>query len=141
MSQAVQEPEGGIDNTLASAFAQVRQQLAAAEGAEAPEEATTIESAPEAPASAEALEAQAPEASDVPEAQASEATDGPAVDPGEASPAEAPEVEQVADVVETPAADTAPTDPVEEVAADDGAGPSADEGAATVDTEDTPERS
>jgi small subunit ribosomal protein S1 len=31
MSDAVQEPEGGIDNTLASAFAQVRQQLAAAE--------------------------------------------------------------------------------------------------------------
>ena len=32
LSDAVQEPEGGIDNTLASAFAQVRQQLAAAEG-------------------------------------------------------------------------------------------------------------
>ena len=32
MSDAVQEPEGGIDNTLASAFAQVREQLAAAEG-------------------------------------------------------------------------------------------------------------
>ncbi len=32
-SDAVQEPEGGIDNTLASAFAQVRQQLAEAEGA------------------------------------------------------------------------------------------------------------
>ncbi len=36
MSDAVQEPEGGIDNTLASAFAQVRQQLAAAEGDEDP---------------------------------------------------------------------------------------------------------
>ncbi len=31
MSDAVQEPEGGIDNTLASAFAQVREQLAASE--------------------------------------------------------------------------------------------------------------
>ena len=31
MSDAVQEPEGGIDNTLAAAFAQVRQQMAAAE--------------------------------------------------------------------------------------------------------------
>ena len=31
-SQAVQEPEGGIDNTLAAAFAQVRQQMAASEG-------------------------------------------------------------------------------------------------------------
>ena len=38
LSQAVQEPEGGIDNTLAAAFAQVRQQVAAAEAA-APEEA------------------------------------------------------------------------------------------------------
>ena len=36
MSDAVQEPEGGIDNTLASAFAQVRQQLADAEGDDAP---------------------------------------------------------------------------------------------------------
>jgi len=32
-SQSVQEPEGGIDNTLASAFAQVREQVAAAEAA------------------------------------------------------------------------------------------------------------
>ena len=42
-SQAVQEPEGGIDNTLAAAFAQVRQQVAAAEAAEpteGPEEET-----------------------------------------------------------------------------------------------------
>ena len=31
MADAVQEPEGGIDNTLAAAFAQVRQQMAAAE--------------------------------------------------------------------------------------------------------------
>ena len=31
MADAVQEPEGGIDNTLASAFAQVRQQMAASE--------------------------------------------------------------------------------------------------------------
>jgi hypothetical protein len=44
MADAVQEPEGGIDNTLAAAFAQVRDQLAAseearvaAEGGEAPE--------------------------------------------------------------------------------------------------------
>jgi small subunit ribosomal protein S1 len=52
MSDAIQEPEGGIDNTLASAFAQVRQQLAAAEveeiaqgvaADEAVEEAAAIE--------------------------------------------------------------------------------------------------
>ena len=35
VGDAVQEPEGGIDNTLAAAFAQVRQQLQAAEAAEA----------------------------------------------------------------------------------------------------------
>ena len=33
LSDAVQEPEGGIDNTLAAAFAQVREQLAASEAA------------------------------------------------------------------------------------------------------------
>src|SRR4029078_7926317 len=32
-ADAVQEPEGGIDNTLAAAFAQVRDQLAASEEA------------------------------------------------------------------------------------------------------------
>ncbi|HEV7605352.1 MAG TPA: 30S ribosomal protein S1, partial [Candidatus Limnocylindrales bacterium] len=51
LSDAVQEPEGGIDNTLASAFAQVRQQLAEAEvdgvAAPAAEDAAT-EDAPAA---------------------------------------------------------------------------------------------
>ncbi|HSS35971.1 MAG TPA: 30S ribosomal protein S1, partial [Patescibacteria group bacterium] len=47
MADAVQEPEGGIDNTLASAFAQVRQQLAAAE----------VEDVAESVAEAEAVEA------------------------------------------------------------------------------------
>jgi small subunit ribosomal protein S1 len=37
-SDAVQEPEGGIDNTLAAAFAQVRDQLAASEEARASSE-------------------------------------------------------------------------------------------------------
>ena len=53
LSDAVQEPEGGIDNTLASAFAQVRQQLAEAEvdgvAAPAAEDAAT-EDAPAADA-------------------------------------------------------------------------------------------
>ncbi len=56
MSDAVQEPEGGIDNTLASAFAQVRQQLAAAEVEEVKEELAAAEAAEEADAS-EAVEA------------------------------------------------------------------------------------
>ena len=45
---AVQEPEGGIDNTLASAFAQVRQQLAAAEVDEVVETVAETEAAEEA---------------------------------------------------------------------------------------------
>ncbi len=43
VSDAVQEPEGGIDNTLAAAFAQVRQQLEQAEAdAPAPEAAEEV---------------------------------------------------------------------------------------------------
>ena len=53
-SDAVQEPEGGIDNTLASAFAQVRQQLAEAEG-EAPSE-SAVDEAIEAVAAEEIAE-------------------------------------------------------------------------------------
>ena len=59
-SQAIQEPEGGIDNTLAAAFAQVRQQIAeqdrqarAAEAqarAEAPSDAPMAPTEPAAPA-------------------------------------------------------------------------------------------
>jgi small subunit ribosomal protein S1 len=37
-SDAIQEPEGGIDNSLAAAFAQVREQVAAAEAAESAED-------------------------------------------------------------------------------------------------------
>ena len=57
-TDAVQEPEGGIDNTLASAFAQVRQQLAEAEGAdEAPAtEAAADDAALEAVATEEIAE-------------------------------------------------------------------------------------
>jgi small subunit ribosomal protein S1 len=61
MADAVQEPEGGIDNTLAAAFAQVRQQLAAAEAAEEAPEAKAVEPAAEEAPEARAVE-QAPEA-------------------------------------------------------------------------------
>ena len=54
MSDAVQEPEGGIDNTLASAFAQVRQQLAEAEGEDVT--ATVADEALEAAASEDIAE-------------------------------------------------------------------------------------
>ena len=53
MSDAVQEPEGGIDNTLASAFAQVRQQLAAAEVDDVVEQVAEDETSEEAGATAQ----------------------------------------------------------------------------------------
>ena len=54
-SDAVQEPEGGIDNTLAAAFAQVREQVAAAEAAE------SADAEPEAVAEPVAVEEASPE--------------------------------------------------------------------------------
>jgi len=54
-AQAVQEPEGGIDNTLAAAFAQVRQQMAAAEVTEVKDELAEAEAVEETVA-AEAIE-------------------------------------------------------------------------------------
>jgi ribosomal protein S1 len=60
MAQAVQEPEGGIDNTLAAAFAQVRQQVAEQESQRAQRERT--ESAVVAVAVAVEAEAVAAEA-------------------------------------------------------------------------------
>ncbi|TAM76415.1 MAG: 30S ribosomal protein S1, partial [Chloroflexota bacterium] len=70
MSQAVQEPEGGIDNTLAAAFAQVRQQMAKGEPAVEPEGRAGVE--PEAAAAtvvepALAAEPQEPEPAPEPE--------------------------------------------------------------------------
>ena len=62
MSDAVQEPEGGIDNTLAAAFAQVRQQLEQAEQRSAePDAAPVVEAAAEPVAEAEPEPAVAPE--------------------------------------------------------------------------------
>jgi len=48
LADAVQEPEGGIDNTLASAFAQVRQQMAAAEAESVVERVNATEAVEEA---------------------------------------------------------------------------------------------
>jgi small subunit ribosomal protein S1 len=57
-SQAIQEPEGGIDNTLAAAFAQVRQQIAEQDAAGAGDVEATAQ-AVEAEAVVEAVEAEA----------------------------------------------------------------------------------
>ncbi len=72
MSDAIQEPEGGIDNTLAAAFAQVRDQLAASErAAGGPEDEAPSAEAEEPPtaAVAEAAVADVP-AEEAPTAEA-----------------------------------------------------------------------
>ena len=86
MSDAVQEPEGGIDNTLASAFAQVRQQLAEAEGGDGAEATADV-----------ALEAAASE--DIAEIVEAVAEDEEKL--------ESTAAEEIAEVVETVAADEA----------------------------------
>ncbi|MBA2718421.1 MAG: 30S ribosomal protein S1, partial [Chloroflexi bacterium] len=65
---AVQEPEGGIDNTLAAAFAQVRDQLAASEVTPADDEAVAQPEAEAAVAEPETVEPEAETAE--PEAEA-----------------------------------------------------------------------
>ena len=104
-SDAVQEPEGGIDTTLAAAFAGVREQIAAAEAAEEPEaEAkppTKAETAKAAKAAAAAAAAEA-------EAQTAEPEAAPAA-PEPAAEAPAPAAEEPAAVAETaPATEPAP---------------------------------
>jgi small subunit ribosomal protein S1 len=129
MSDAVQEPEGGIDNTLAAAFAQVRDQLAAAEAGDEPE-AAPGESAPpeasnvdEAEAAVEAPTAQAEpeavaEAEPVAEPEAVAEAE-PVAEPeavAEAEPVAEPEAEPVAEVEAEAAPEPEPTAVAEAVA-------------------------
>jgi small subunit ribosomal protein S1 len=110
-SDAVQEPEGGIDNTLAAAFAQVRDQLAASEGDE-PQAAAEAAPAAEAETAAEpeavAETATEPEAvaetATEPEAVAETATEPEAV--AEAAPE--PEPEAVAETAPETAVEPEP---------------------------------
>jgi small subunit ribosomal protein S1 len=112
MTDAVQEPEGGIDNTLASAFAQIRAQVAESEAKAAVDPAPTAdvpaEAAPvEAPAPAKPKTVRAPKA--------------PKPEPEAEVPAEpAPEVpaESEAEV---------PAEPAPEVPAEEGAESPAEE--------------
>ena len=98
MSDAVQEPEGGIDDTLASAFAQVRQQLAEAEGAGAPEgsdaepeSAAVTEAEPvRAEVEAEPETAATAEVDETPTAEADETGTAEAASPESEAEAEAP---------------------------------------------------
>jgi small subunit ribosomal protein S1 len=110
-ADAVQEPEGGIDTTLAAAFAGVREQLARAEaeddGSEAPTSTAEVEDevavaeaavADDTTASAEAAEApEAAVAEDAPAAVADVTEEAPAA---VAEPAEAPETAETAETAE-----------------------------------------
>jgi small subunit ribosomal protein S1 len=108
-SDAVQEPEGGIDTTLAAAFAGVREQIAAAEAAETPADAMGAGETADPPA-AEAPAAEAPTAEAAPvamdEAPAAEVVEAAAPEAPAAEPVEAPAAEAVeAAAPEAPAAD------------------------------------
>ena len=98
MSDAVQEPEGGIDNTLASAFAQVREQLAAAEGDDAPAAVAPSEAEADAPTAEEAptAEVEAAATEEAPTAEAATA-DVEAAAPDEAVTAEVEALAEEAD--------------------------------------------
>ena len=100
LSDAVQEPEGGIDNTLAAAFAQVREQVAASEKAAGSSDGGEAEAS--APKADKADKAEAPKAKaavvEADEAGAP-ASDAPGSEP-EASKAEAPKAAEKAEDAE-----------------------------------------
>jgi small subunit ribosomal protein S1 len=105
MSDAVQEPEGGIDNTLAAAFAQVRQQLEEAAQAEQRPAEPVVEPAPDRePEPVAALE---PEVTPVAEPEPEPAAE-PAAEPVAEPEAEPePEPEPAAEPVAEPEPDAA----------------------------------
>jgi small subunit ribosomal protein S1 len=145
MSDAVQEPEGGIDNTLASAFAQVRQQLAAAE---VDESATTTpdespEEAPAAEATDTVAEGATPDGAEAFEATAeatpetASAEEAPAAEAAAEFTAQAPAAEAVEPVAEAAAeaagVEETPAEPIKEPAAE--AEPVAEAPAAEAETQ------
>ena len=85
VGDAVQEPEGGIDTTLAAAFAQVREQVAAAEAAAQGSDTDVAASTPVAQVATEA-EAVTAEAEAEPEPVAAEAEPEPEPVAAEAEP-------------------------------------------------------
>jgi len=120
-ADAVQESEGGIDNTLAAAFAQVREQMAATEEAQ---RAAGVVPAGEAPEVAEMTAAPEAEVTVAPEAETAApeaetaAPEAETAAPETAMEAEAPETAPVAERPETaPAATAAEETPAVEAAA------------------------
>ena len=129
MTDAVQEPEGGIDNTLASAFAQIRAQVAESE-AKASGDGEPVEAAAEPAKPAKAKAAKAPKAEAAAEAapvvEAEAAAEAPAEAEAPAKPAKAPKtpkapkaeaeaepVDAAVEAVEPVEAEVAPEAPAE----------------------------
>jgi small subunit ribosomal protein S1 len=124
-SQAIQEPEGGIDNTLAAAFAQVRQQIAEQDAADA---AATTEAAEvvaetaavaETEAVAEAVQAEAVAEAAETVADAAVAAEAEALTEAVEAETPAAEAEAVAEAVEAEAAAEAAEAVAEEARAEE----------------------
>jgi small subunit ribosomal protein S1 len=115
MSDAIQEPEGGIDDTLASAFAQVRQQLAEAEGTTPAAEAEAAPPAEEAEAVAELADATTEAEPATTEAEPITAEAEPTAEAAEpaTAEAEAEPVEAMAAEAESEVATEATAEPAE----------------------------
>ena len=103
MADAVQEPEGGIDNTLAAAFAQVRQQMAAAEAEDVTETVAAEESQEEAAAGEAIVEISAAVAADEADLESAATEELEKIDDAAAANEanEAPAEAAAADVVES----------------------------------------
>ncbi|HEX5240725.1 MAG TPA: 30S ribosomal protein S1 [Candidatus Limnocylindrales bacterium] len=148
-ADAIQEPEGGIDTTLAAAFAGVREQIAAAEAAETPEpEPVTASGAGDEAQVAPPAEAPVPSAiaADDPEAAATAEAPSAEAEPAEAEPAEAePAAAEPAKAADAEAAREAEAAPEPEAASDADAASDEEaapaEGAAGAETEAVAEAS
>jgi small subunit ribosomal protein S1 len=113
MADAVQEPEGGIDNTLAAAFAQVRQQMAAAEAEDVTETVAADEAQEEAAAGEAIAEISAAVAADEADLESAateeleQIDDAAAANDANEAPAEAAAVDVVESVTEAETAEEA----------------------------------
>ena len=102
MTDAVQEPEGGIDNTLASAFAQIRAQVAESEAKAAGDGEAAAEAAPAVEAAPEPAKVAKPRAPKAPKVEAPAAVEAAAEAETEA---EAPAATEAAAEAEAPFAE------------------------------------
>jgi small subunit ribosomal protein S1 len=128
---AVREPDEGIDNTMAAAFAEsgLLDQFRASQANPAPAEEAAVETAAAETAAAETAAEEAPaEAPPAEEAAVETATEETAA--AEEAPAEAPPAEEAAEEPAPPAEETANEEPAAQAEAPEEPAPSAEERAA-----------